>query len=301
MDPPAPGTRFHSLPRAMVNRKGEALLIHWLDDNICQRLVEMYLAYQPRNSFQGLPPLKDEQCVKWVQHMIRNGMNIVALSFQQGVTGHAALFPADNRVCELFAVVAPEYQNTGIGTELTRVAIRLAYEIGFQRVCLDVEATNSRARHLYRKCGFQYVAARQSREMEMELDLARYREVVEIPVSQIMNTHYTAIHVDQSCRAALELFVCRGVHWLPVIGDRGELLGELSQADLLQPLHVDKQVRDIYTQRVVTADQHATLSQLIRLFENAAGDGIPILGADQKLLGVVSRKDILAYYATRPA
>jgi hypothetical protein len=54
----------HSYPHALVNRKGEPILVTTLNDMRCPLLTEMYLAYRPRNSFQGLPPITDEACLK---------------------------------------------------------------------------------------------------------------------------------------------------------------------------------------------------------------------------------------------
>ena len=85
-------------PRAFITRNHEAILIRLLDDRLAPRLVEMYLNFQPRPCFQGLPPIKDEVCRKWIQGMIRDGINLVALSFEQGVVGHTALFPIDDAV-----------------------------------------------------------------------------------------------------------------------------------------------------------------------------------------------------------
>ena len=77
-----------------INKKGEAVLIERLEEKLHPYLIEMYLAYRPRASFQGLPPLDDVVCEKWVRDMIQKGTNLVALSFERGVVGHAALFPA---------------------------------------------------------------------------------------------------------------------------------------------------------------------------------------------------------------
>ena len=76
-----------------------------LNEKRCQPVIEMYLAYRPRNSFQGLPPITDEACLKWVQHMIGHAINLVALSFDEGVVGHAVLFPIAETSCELLTVV----------------------------------------------------------------------------------------------------------------------------------------------------------------------------------------------------
>lgn len=231
MDPRVDGTRLLCLPRAFINRKGEAVLIHMLDEEIGPRLIDMYLAYQPRNSFQGLPPLKDEACVKWVEQMIHNGINVVAMSFHHGLVGHVALFPFDNKACELFVVVAKDFQNTGIGTELTRSAVQLSYEAGFEKIWLDVESTNLRARHVYKRCGFAYVDLAQAREIEMELDLKRYRHAVSVAAEQIMNQVPPVVHADDSCRAALTMFLTQDAASLPVLDQDGQLLGILSEAD----------------------------------------------------------------------
>ena len=90
----------------------------------------MYLAYQPRNSFQGLPPLRDEICVRWVQDMIRDGINIVVLDAHGQIDGHTGLFPINTRKCELLVVVTPGRQNMGLGTELVRACIAAAAELG---------------------------------------------------------------------------------------------------------------------------------------------------------------------------
>ncbi len=111
LDPRAEESTIYRKPRAFISKKGEAILIRTLDEKTCQGLIAMYLAFQPRNSFQGLPPVLDAACTQWVQHMIGHGINIVALSFGEGVVGHAALFPMDHEVCEMFVVVSPPFQN----------------------------------------------------------------------------------------------------------------------------------------------------------------------------------------------
>lgn len=124
--------------------------------NRVQQLLDRYLAYQPRNSFQGLPPLRDEACVAWVQKMLADGRHLLAVSPQDDLLGHAALFPMHATACELLVVVWLEHQNRGVGTKLVQSAIELSRQLRFERMVLSVEATNVHARHVYEKCGFQY-------------------------------------------------------------------------------------------------------------------------------------------------
>jgi CBS domain-containing protein len=297
MAPHVDGSTSESLPRAFINKRGEPIVIHLLDAKTADRLVDMYLAYQPRNSFQGLPPIKDEACVKWVRQMIANGTNLAALCFEKGVVGHAALFPMDETRCEMFVVVSPSLQNAGIGTELTRSSIQVCYEMGFQGLWLDVESTNVRARHVYKKCGFEYVRDKGGRELEMSLDLKRYRDAARVSAAEIMNRQTASLNADAPCRAAVELLLARGVDALPVIESNGELLGVISETELLTPSNLDKTVRDVLTWQVPTASADCKLERLARMFQSHRVRCIPIVDEGKKLLGVVGRKDVLAYYA----
>jgi RimJ/RimL family protein N-acetyltransferase len=162
---------IRGLPRPFVTKSGQAVEFKLLNYPSHERLVAMYLAFQPRNSFQGLPPLKDEVCVKWVREMISTGVNFVAHSADESIVGHSALFPVNDRKCEMLVVTSPGFQNLGIGTELVRCCIEGAGELGFERIWLPVDATNVRARHVYKKCGFEYVSDQPSRELDMVLKI----------------------------------------------------------------------------------------------------------------------------------
>ncbi len=49
---------------------------------------------------------------------------------------------------------------------------------GFEKIWLPVEATNVRARHVYKKCGFAQIADGLSREVEMAIDLGSYQPMI---------------------------------------------------------------------------------------------------------------------------
>lgn len=163
------------LPRQVDAANGLPVELRLLPADDGPRLVDMYLDFQPRNSFQGLPPLKDAACIKWVEQMLDMGVNVVALAHRVSLIGHAALFPVDQRKCEMLVVVCPGFQNIGVGSQLMRACIDVAYELGFQQISLPVDATNVRARHLYEKCGFEYTSDKQARELEMACDVTRCR------------------------------------------------------------------------------------------------------------------------------
>jgi ribosomal protein S18 acetylase RimI-like enzyme len=171
------------LPREFRDKQGRDERLVLVEPSLHGAVKAMYLAYQPRGSIQGLPPLRDEACVKWVEEMLRTAVNIVAVGTivenrsagpgddARQVVGHVALFPIDSTRCEMLIVVSPAYQNAGIGTALTRSCVRAAAELGYQRIWLPVDAVNVRARRVYEKCGFQYLSHAPARELDMARDV----------------------------------------------------------------------------------------------------------------------------------
>jgi ribosomal protein S18 acetylase RimI-like enzyme len=66
---------------------------------------------------------------------------------------------ADERVAVLIgAAVEPPLQSRGIGTELMRAAEDAVRERGFDTIELGVEDNNPRARQLYERLGYEFVA-----------------------------------------------------------------------------------------------------------------------------------------------
>jgi GNAT superfamily N-acetyltransferase len=175
MNLPSAAAPLRCLPRTIQCKSGLTVGLHHLAVEAGQRLIDMYLAFQPRNSFQGLPPIKDAVCVRWVEDMLRTGIHVTAQSGADAIVGHCALFPINRQKCEMLVVVCPGFQNLGIGTELVRSCIDLADELGFERIWLPVDSTNVRARHVYRKCGFEYVANQHGRELDMACEVRRHR------------------------------------------------------------------------------------------------------------------------------
>jgi CBS domain-containing protein/GNAT superfamily N-acetyltransferase len=292
----AEGATIHRMPHAFVNKRGEAILVRTLDAKAGEGLVEMYLAFQPRNSFQGLPPVSDQACIGWVRDMIDRAINLVALSFGEGVAGHIALFPMDDEVCELLVVVAPSFQNTGIGTQLTHCAVQLAYEIGFEKIWLPVEASNVRARHVYKKCGFSCLPVQDPHALEMEIDLQRYHAAVNVPVEDAMNRDVVFIGPEASCRSAAKIFVGGNIASLPVVDGKGLLIGILTESDLMLPSNLDRRVREILTHDVLCVPEGTPLSRVVRLFQSRKVRSIPIVDGQGRLTGIIGRKDVLCHF-----
>ena len=61
MSPKEEESTIRNYSHIFVDRKGGAILIKKLDDSMHQALIKKYLAYQPRDSFEGLPRLKTKR------------------------------------------------------------------------------------------------------------------------------------------------------------------------------------------------------------------------------------------------
>ncbi|MHC4983851.1 MAG: GNAT family N-acetyltransferase [Planctomycetota bacterium] len=289
-------TSIRKFPHAFINKRGEPILIKPLDEKRHNDLVEMYLAFRPRNSFSGLPPVKDEACMAWVKGMIATGINLIALSFEEGIVGHAALFPVDKDTCEYMSVVSPPCQNIGIGSELTTCAIQLADELGFEKVSLHVEAKNHIARHVYEKSGFQYGSSGMTDELDMSLDLRRYRSTTYAAVRDIMNRRVLAVRPETPCKVALRIFLEDRVATLPVVDEDNRLVGIVSETELLIEANIHKKVSEILTREVVTVHEGCTIAKAISLFRSRKLRSIPVVNGRMELVGVLGRKEILAHY-----
>ena len=292
---PVSDSTIYRFPHAFISKNCQPIVVTLLDERRRQGLLDMYLAFQPRPSFSGLPPADDAACTKWVQSMIERAINLVALSFEEGVVAHEALFPMEDQACEVLEVVAASMQNCGLGSELARCGVQLAHELGFEKIVVSIEPANGRARHVYRKCGFEH--AGEGDPEDMVLDLRTHRQAMSACVADIMNTGAATIHPDQPCSDALEAFVTRHVGTLPVVDNEGRLVGIISTSDLLLPSKVGKRVREIFTRQVVSVRGDCPIAKVVRMFQSTRIRCIPVVDREMKLVGVIGRQDVLAYYA----
>jgi CBS domain-containing protein/ribosomal protein S18 acetylase RimI-like enzyme len=292
-------TSLCRFPHAFINKAGDAILIKLLTPKRHQKLIDMYLAYRPRDSFGGLPPLRDDVCARWVADMIERGVNLVALSFDRGLVGHGGVFAMDDETAELLLVVSPESQGLGIGTELARCAVQLAHEMGFERIWFATESRNIIAQHVCRKCGFEYLPGGEEGELEMALDLRHYHatpRTADVPVSHILQRQVVTVREDTPCEEAARLFLDRRFATLPVVDDAGRLTGILSEGDLLVEANLHKTVGHVRTREVVAVPEDCTVDHVVRLLRSKRLRCIPVVDGTGHLLGVVGRRDVLALF-----
>ncbi len=85
--------------------------------------------------------------------------------------GHATLSEVEPRKLYEYSIfVHQNYQNRGVGTEMTRTMKACAQTLGFRRIWLTVNQLNIRAIKVFKKAGFKFLESMDI-DGEMVLDL----------------------------------------------------------------------------------------------------------------------------------
>jgi ribosomal protein S18 acetylase RimI-like enzyme len=159
---------YDAPPRTFVDRSGREIRVLQYDDEFAAVLA-MYDAFDPADRAQGIPPVKEEAIIEWLEVILaENCINVLAWDGQD-VIGHATLVPDGQDAYELAIFVLSAYQNAGIGTGLLEALLGAGRASGVDRVWLSVERWNDPAVALYQKVGFE---AGEAGSFELEMTAA---------------------------------------------------------------------------------------------------------------------------------
>ncbi len=141
----------------------------------------------------------------------------------------------------------------------------------------------------------------------------------------IMSDGIVCVGVNESVFDAAELLLGARVSAAPVTNDKGEIVGIVSEADLIRRAEIGtaptkgwlarlldseassagafvaaqtRRVADVMTRDVVTADEDTTLRELVELMERRNIKRVPIVRGSV-LAGIVSRADLLRALLSR--
>ncbi|WP_255198266.1 GNAT family N-acetyltransferase [Halorarius litoreus] len=152
-------------PHPFEDKEGRALTVRQYGapdapvDDEHEALVEMYVAFDPEDRAQGIPPVGETGVRRWLDEILTDDcFNVVAWHGDRAV-GHATLVPdlgdAPDPAYELAIFVLADYQAAGIGTRLMKTLLGLGREQGVEHVWLTVERWNRPAVALYENVGFE--------------------------------------------------------------------------------------------------------------------------------------------------
>ncbi len=160
---------FDPPPREFEDGESRAIRVEVAGDDHGDPLVAMYEEFDPADRAQGIPPVRSDRIREWVDQLLDEGLNAVAVHDDR-VVGHATLVPGHSESHELAIFVDQDYQGAGIGTVLLRALLGHGEREGVECVWLTVERWNRPAITLYERVGFEtYGSEAFEREMTIRL------------------------------------------------------------------------------------------------------------------------------------
>jgi CBS-domain-containing membrane protein len=138
-------------------------------------------------------------------------------------------------------------------------------------------------------------------------------------VSDVMTTLVISVRPDTGYQRVADLLVRHAISALPVVDEQGVVLGVVSEADLLPKLNYPDRVPvhplvsrrrraanrralgdtagELMTSPAETIPSSATLAQAARRMEAARVRRLPVVDDAGRLVGIVSRRDLVRLYA----
>jgi CBS domain-containing protein len=134
-------------------------------------------------------------------------------------------------------------------------------------------------------------------------------EEASVQIRDLMTLDVVTVGPETSAKYAAEVMAERGFAALPVVDDRGGVIGIVAEADVLRDrlpqdprLHLLREpvaeeppalvVRGVMTSPARTVPATADVADVARLFLHAALRSVPVVDGDG-LVGIVSRRDLL--------
>ena len=133
------------------------------------------------------------------------------------------------------------------------------------------------------------------------------RDFKTLKAEQFMQDNAFFSYTENTGESIAQVLTEHGFGSVPVVDKNHQLLGIVSEFDLLKVLMEDKALSDvtagqIMTPNPITVSPEAPAMDIINILETKHLIRLPVVNGDGKLVGIVARRDILQGYlsATRP-
>jgi len=127
--------------------------------------------------------------------------------------------------------------------------------------------------------------------------------------SQIMVHEVITLQAEDTVAHAWKVICEHKIHQAPVLDAKKQLVGIVSDRDLLTTINIDhgqildvmhRQVKDVMTSPVVAASPVTDIRRIAEVMLEGDVDGVPIIDENHALVGFISRSDILQAVITDP-
>ncbi len=117
-------------------------------------------------------------------------------------------------------------------------------------------------------------------------------------VKTVMKTNVVTVKKDAPVYDVIELLLNNNITGLPVVDDDDNLVGIITEKDVLKLLYADikegSKVEQFMTKDVVVFDESDNLTDVTECFIRNHFRRVPIL-KNGEIVGILSKKDIIAY------
>jgi acetoin utilization protein AcuB len=115
-------------------------------------------------------------------------------------------------------------------------------------------------------------------------------------VYERMSTPALTIRTDVDYLSALRLMQERALHHIPVVDARDQLVGVIAERDLLlaatHHMQTVLEVGEVMHRAVITTTPETPIAEAARLMVSHKIGGLPVLGADRRVVGMITETDI---------
>ena len=159
---------------AMLRLSAVEVTLHKLPAEEWRRVWVMYLSFEPKSQFQGLPPASPEQLCLWLQSLQHASTEQFALSVGERVVGHSMLCRGSRRgEAELAIFLHQKFRGCGLGRRLLLCTLNYGCkQLQLSRVWLNAQGSNPSALRLFESVGFHPRAGNDPFAMELEMERA---------------------------------------------------------------------------------------------------------------------------------
>lgn len=117
-------------------------------------------------------------------------------------------------------------------------------------------------------------------------------------LAEIMTDTITTLSTDATVNDAWQIFQLHGFHHIPIVDENNHVLAMLSDRDILQGPGVQKNITRenimrFARKRVFCFSPDTDIRQATRILYEYDLGALPIISDDHKILGIVSRTDIM--------
>ena len=161
-----------------------------------------------------------------------------------------------------------------------------------------VEEVDKDRREQQRQPGQQFGGESDAEKHEKFLKASEklYKQRSVIVAGEIMNKKILPLHENLSIEEAWKLVKDHQFEHYPIVSSEGKLVGLLSEREILRKIEAKegrKSLKEVVSKETLCADEGTNLNEVIQVFFEENLDAVPIIDDEQKVLGILSKNELL--------